>query len=46
MVLLGSLDFVDLCGDSLIVGGSSHIANHAEGDGEAVAVAHESQFQL
>ncbi len=46
MVLLGSLDFVDLCGDSLIVGGSSHIANHAEGDGEAVAVAHEGQFQL
>ena len=46
MVLLLSTDLSELRRDGIVVGGSLHVADDTEGDGEAVAVAHEGELQL
>ena len=46
MVLLHARDFSKLSVDSVVVGGSIDVADHTEGDGEAVAIAHQGKLQL
>ena len=46
VVFLGSLHLLYLRCHAVVVGRSLHVAYHAEGYGEAVAVAHEGELQL
>ena len=46
MVLLLTADLSKLCVDSIVVGWSLHVADHAEGDGETIFGCHHGEFQL
>ena len=46
MILLLSLHLFNLSGYAVIVGGSIHIADDTEGNGEAVVVTHQGKLQL
>ena len=46
MVLLCSLDFLNLCSDRVIVGGGIDITDYAKGYREAVTIAHQGKLQL
>ena len=46
VVLLLAGDLIELGVDGVVVGGSLHVADHAEGDGEAVLRGHHGELQL
>ena len=46
MILLHALNLFYLCINGIVVGGSIHVANNAEGDGETIVIAHQSELQL
>ena len=46
VILLLSADLSELCVNSVIIGRSVHVANHAEGDGEAILRRHHGELQL
>ena len=46
VVLLHARDLSELGVDGIVVGGSIDVADDTKGDGEAVTVAHQGEFQL
>ena len=46
MVLLGCLDFLNLSGNSVVIGGSLDVTDNAQCYGESVAVTHQGKLEL
>ena len=46
VVLLHARNLFYLCIDSVVVGRRIYVADHTEGDGETIVIAHQSELQL
>ena len=46
VVLLGGLDFFNLCGNGVVIGGSFNVTDNAQCYGESVAVTHQGKLKL